>query len=685
MTPQRLLVANRGEIAVRIFRACRDLGIETVAVYSDADRAARHVAMADYAVRLGPPPSSESYLSIPRILDAARRTNATLVHPGYGFLAESAEFARACAEAGLVFVGPSPSAIEAMGMKTASRRLMEEAGVPIVPGMTSPARDAPEIAEFARRAGYPVLLKASAGGGGKGMRRVDREEDLADSFVRAAAEAEAAFGDRAVYAEKLIENPRHVEVQVAADRHGRRVAVGERECSIQRRHQKVVEECPSPAVGEDLRARLFAAAVAAADAVGYDSCGTVEFLLAPDGTFYFLEMNTRLQVEHPITEEVWGVDLVVEMIRAAQGEPLSFGAGGPRSTRARDRMPRLRRRPGARFRAVARDRHPAAASERAGGAQRPRHRGGLGRPDRLRPDAREARGSGPRPRGGDRPARARSRRVRDRGRRDHARPLSRARAGRGLSRRAVPHAVARRVARRPRRRARGALGGGSDARGGLRHARRGADGAGARLSRIALEGGGAVGRRPRRGGAAGEPAVKVERRFSRRRGAERELLHVEVRDGGRVAITGPSGETAADCARLPDGRHSVIFPDGRQLAGRAVGGPGGRVEAWRGARRLAVDLADPLRDLAAAHKDDFGGPREVRALIPGRVVEVRVREGDDVAAGSTVLVLEAMKMQNEIRAESAARVTRVDCVAGQTVEAGALLLRLEPAAADPAS
>lgn len=179
--------------------------------------------------------------------------------------------------------------------------------------------------------------------------------------------------------------------------------------------------------------------------------------------------------------------------------------------------------------------------------------------------------------------------------------------------------------------------------------------------------------------------MKVERRFFRRRGAERELLHVEVRDGGRVAITGPSGETAADCARLPDGRHSVIFPDGRQLAGRAVGGPGGRVEAWRGARRLAVDLADPLRDLAAAHKDDFGGPREVRALIPGRVVEVRVREGDDVAVGSTVLVLEAMKMQNEIRAESAARVTRVDCVAGQTVEAGALLLRLEPAAADPAS
>jgi len=324
--PLRLLVANRGEIAVRIFRACRDLGIETVAVYSDADRAARHVAMADYAVRLGPPPSRESYLSVERILDAARNTKATLVHPGYGFLAESAAFARACEDAGLVFVGPSASAIEAMGTKTTSRVLMERAGVPIVPGTTTPARDASELAEFARGVGYPIFLKASAGGGGKGMRRVDREEDVASAFDRAGAEAQASFGDRALYAEKLLENPRHIEVQIAADRHGHRIAVGERECSIQRRHQKVVEECPSPAVGEDLRRRLFAAALAAADAVGYDSCGTVEFLLAPDGSFYFLEMNTRLQVEHPVTEEVWGLDLVAEMIRCAQGEALSVEA-----------------------------------------------------------------------------------------------------------------------------------------------------------------------------------------------------------------------------------------------------------------------------------------------------------------------------------------------------------------------
>jgi acetyl-CoA carboxylase biotin carboxylase subunit len=322
----RLLVANRGEIAVRIFRACRDLGIETVAVYSDADRAALHVTMADYAVRLGPAPSSESYLSIPRILDAAKKTGASLVHPGYGFLAESADFARASADAGLTFVGPSASAIDAMGAKTTSRELMHAAGVPIVPGTTTPARDVAELAVFALGSGFPILLKASAGGGGKGMRRVDSEGDIQEAFERASAEAQAAFGDGSIYAEKLLERPRHVEVQIAADQRGHRVAVGERECSLQRRHQKVVEECPSPAVPPELRSRLFAAALAAADAVAYDSCGTVEFLLAADGSFYFLEMNTRLQVEHPVTEEVWGVDLAREMIRAALGKPLSFRA-----------------------------------------------------------------------------------------------------------------------------------------------------------------------------------------------------------------------------------------------------------------------------------------------------------------------------------------------------------------------
>ena len=327
MKRPRLLVANRGEIAVRIFRACRDLGIETVAVYSDADRAALHVAMADHAARLGPAPARESYLSVPALLAAAKKTCATLVHPGYGFLAENAGFARACAGEGLTFVGPSPEAIAAMGSKTGSRDLMRKAGVPVVPGTARAATGAAELAEFAAGAGYPILLKASAGGGGKGMRRVDSAAELQNALERVASEAQASFGDGAVFAEKLVERPRHVEVQVIGDGRGHLVAVGERECSIQRRHQKVVEECPSPVVDPPLRARLLEAALTAARAVGYTSCGTIEFLLAPDGAFYFLEMNTRLQVEHPVTEEVWGVDLAAAMIRVALGEVLPFSAG----------------------------------------------------------------------------------------------------------------------------------------------------------------------------------------------------------------------------------------------------------------------------------------------------------------------------------------------------------------------
>jgi acetyl-CoA carboxylase biotin carboxylase subunit len=325
-TGGKLLVANRGEIAIRIFRACREMGISTVAVYSDADRDSLHVGYADEACRIGPAPARESYLAVDRILDAAQRTGAGMIHPGYGFLAENAAFARACRDAGLTFVGPPPEAIEAMGSKTESRRRMIEAGVPVVPGM-SRAATPDDVIAFAREAGYPILLKASAGGGGKGMRAVAAEGEVRAAFERAASEAQAFFGDAAVYAEKLVDGARHVEVQVVFDAAGRCAAVGERECSIQRRHQKVVEECPSPVVDPALRAALGEAALAAARAVGYVSCGTVEFLLDRSGRFYFLEMNTRLQVEHAITEEVWGVDLVREMISIARGEPLSFAAG----------------------------------------------------------------------------------------------------------------------------------------------------------------------------------------------------------------------------------------------------------------------------------------------------------------------------------------------------------------------
>ena len=324
MNRPRLLIANRGEIAVRIIRSCRDLGISPVAVYSDTDRRALHVRLADAAVHIGPPPARESYLVAEKLIAAAKKTGASLVHPGYGFLAENAAFAQMVIDAGLVWVGPSPASISAMGSKTASRAKVMAAGVPVVPGMTTAAKDAHEIVVFGRKNGFPLLLKAAAGGGGKGMRVVQSADEVPAAFERARSEAKSYFADSAVYAELFVENPRHIEVQVLGDRTGKVIALGERECSLQRRHQKVLEECPSAAVTPELRARMEAVAVAAAKAADYVSAGTVEFLLAPDGRFFFLEMNTRIQVEHPVTEEVYGVDLVAEMIRIARGEPMSI-------------------------------------------------------------------------------------------------------------------------------------------------------------------------------------------------------------------------------------------------------------------------------------------------------------------------------------------------------------------------
>ncbi|HEX8459614.1 MAG TPA: acetyl-CoA carboxylase biotin carboxylase subunit [Pyrinomonadaceae bacterium] len=322
---RKILIANRGEIAVRVLRACRELDIRTVAVYSEADAASLHVRLADEAYLLGAAPSSESYLRIERVIEAARAAGAEAIHPGYGFLAENAEFARACARAGLTFIGPSPDAMELMGSKINARRAATEAGAPVVPGTTEPLRSAEEARETAARFGYPVMLKAAAGGGGKGMRLVTREADIASAFETAQSEALAAFGDAAVYLEKAVERPRHIEIQVFADTHGNTVHLGERECSIQRRHQKVIEECPSPIDDPTLRARMGEAAVRVARAANYVGAGTVEFLVS-DVTreFYFLEMNTRLQVEHPVTELVTGIDLVREQIMVAAGHALSF-------------------------------------------------------------------------------------------------------------------------------------------------------------------------------------------------------------------------------------------------------------------------------------------------------------------------------------------------------------------------
>ena len=321
MSVKTVLIANRGEIAVRIARACHERGLAAVAVYSAVDRGAPHTLAADRAVAIGPAPAAESYLNVDALLAAARSAGADAVHPGYGFLAENAAFARAVERAGLTWIGPSPDAVATMGDKLAARATVARAGVPLVPGAEIGAADA---AGAARRLGYPVLVKAAAGGGGKGMRTVASEAELSDALAAARREAEAAFADGRVYLEKLLVRPRHVEVQVLGDRHGTLVHLGERECSIQRRHQKVIEETPCTALTPELRAELTAAGLAAARAVGYTSAGTVEFLLDAGGRFYFLEMNTRVQVEHPITEWVTGIDIVAAQLRIAAGEALGF-------------------------------------------------------------------------------------------------------------------------------------------------------------------------------------------------------------------------------------------------------------------------------------------------------------------------------------------------------------------------
>jgi acetyl-CoA carboxylase biotin carboxylase subunit len=322
---KKVLVANRGEIAVRILRACRELGIQTVAVYSDADRIALHVRYADEAYLLGPAPSRESYLRADKIIDIAHQCHADAIHPGYGFLAERESFAAACADAGIAFIGPRASAIAAMGDKMKARETVVAAGVPVVPGTEGAgSMSDEELLREAPRVGFPLLIKASAGGGGKGMREVRSAEDLPSLLSAARREAEAAFGDGNVYLEKLLEGARHIEIQILADQFGNVIHLGERDCSLQRRHQKLIEESPSPFVDDELRARMGAVAVKAAKSVEYLNAGTIEFLVDKDKNFYFLEMNTRLQVEHPVTEVVTGVDIVAEQLRIARGRQLSY-------------------------------------------------------------------------------------------------------------------------------------------------------------------------------------------------------------------------------------------------------------------------------------------------------------------------------------------------------------------------
>jgi acetyl-CoA carboxylase biotin carboxylase subunit len=321
---KKILIANRGEIALRIIRTCKELGIKTVAVYSEADRYSLHVRFADEAVCIGPGPSKESYLNIPRIIAAAEITNAEAIHPGYGFLAENAMFAEICESSGIKFIGPTPDAIEAMGDKALAKETMRKAGVPVIPGSDGVVETLEQAREIANEIGYPILLKAAAGGGGKGIRMVKNDEELENAWQTARAEAEAAFGNPAVYIEKFIEKPRHIEIQILADEHGNVIHLGERDCSIQRRHQKLIEESPSPIVTPELREAMGQAAVKGAKSVKYRNAGTIEFLVDKDGNFYFMEMNTRIQVEHPVTEMVYGIDIVREQIRIASGEKLGI-------------------------------------------------------------------------------------------------------------------------------------------------------------------------------------------------------------------------------------------------------------------------------------------------------------------------------------------------------------------------
>ena len=321
---KKVLVANRGEIALRVIRACKELGVQTVAVYSEADRESLHVRFADDDVCIGPAPARDSYLKIPRLIAAAEITGADAIHPGYGFLAENAEFAETCAASNITFIGPTADQIRVMGDKASARAAMTKVGVPIVPGTPGPVEDVEEALGFAKQIGFPVIIKAAAGGGGKGMRVAKDADEFARSFQLARSEALSAFGNGDVYVEKYLSRPRHVEFQILGDKFGNVIHVGERDCSVQRRHQKLIEESPSPAVTPELRKRMGDAAVAGAKAIDYVGAGTIEMLLDEDGSFFFMEMNTRIQVEHPVTEMLYGVDLVKEQIRVASGERLSF-------------------------------------------------------------------------------------------------------------------------------------------------------------------------------------------------------------------------------------------------------------------------------------------------------------------------------------------------------------------------
>ena len=579
----KVLIANRGEISVRVARACREMGVRSVAVYSDVDRGALHTVVADEAYHVGPTPAAESYLNIEKLIEVARRSGAEAVHPGYGFLAESATFARAVTEAGLVWIGPHPDAIVAMGSKVESRRIMAKAGVPITPGTEKPVDSPDAVLEFAAEHGYPVAVKASAGGGGKGFAVAHDKTQAEAAYSRASREGEAYFGDGSVYLEKYLPAPRHIEIQVFRDKHGNGVHLGERDCSIQRRHQKLVEECPSPALDPGTRGAMGRAAVAAADAVGYDSAGTVEFLLQKGEAgdeFFFLEMNTRVQVEHPVTEEVTGIDIVQTGIRIAAGEPMPFSQKDV-SWRGHAIEVRINAEdPGAGF------------VPSPGAVVVYEEPGGPG----VRVDS--------------------------------------SLKGPGLVPEAYDPLFAKLIARGPDRKV---------ALARLRRA----------LAEFRIE-----------GIATTLPffrAILDDEAFVS--GDYTTGFVADRMDGLAIEAAKTAGLDAAD---EKTSREVEVEVNGRLFRVRVFGDEGG-----------AAGRGDPPRRSGRTTRRTAAAEGAIAAPMQGTIVKVLVEEGQEVAADEAVCLLEAMKMESEVRAQRAGRVSEVLIEAGRTVRSGETLVVLE--------
>jgi acetyl-CoA carboxylase biotin carboxylase subunit len=657
----KVLVANRGEIAARIFRTCHAMGLGTVAVFSDADAGAPHVRLADEAVRLGPAPSAQSYLALERVLEAARRTGADAIHPGYGFLAENADFAEACEAAGIVFVGPSPTAIRAMGSKReARRRVASQAHVPVVPGYDGEAQDLDTLKREALALGFPVLVKASAGGGGKGMQVVSDPANLEAALVSARRIAESAFGDGTLLIERYVECPRHVEIQILGDHHGHLVHLFERECSIQRRHQKILEETPSTALDDALRHRMGEAAIAAARTIGYTNAGTVEFILAPDGAFYFLEVNTRLQVEHPITEALTGVDLVREQLRIARGEPLAFG---------QDDLPR--RGAALECRLYAED--PAEGFLPSTGRLVDWH---LPAQEGLRVDSGVEEGTvvdihyDP----------MLAKLVTWGADRDEARARM-SRALRSLSVQGVKtnRELLRAIVDHPAFAA-----GDTDTHFIERHM---ADGRVARLSpqgRRELLVATVLADHERRRRADPGPLPELPTGYRNNPSAgqvvtyrlEQQNVEVGYRnlDGRRFVarVEGWTGEVALE-AVSPDGRTLTLELDGLRRHVRVVA-DGARHYAQSLAGALAVEELPRFPEPSSEH---HAGSH--RSPMPGAVIAIPVAEGQRVARGDVLVVMEAMKMEQSIRATEDGVVSRILVSLGEQVEPEQPLLVLDPA------